>query len=43
MQKLVTLLMNTLYGENIRKSITAEKNCKSDYWMSTEYDEIVSD
>ena len=42
MQLLVKLLMNSLYGENIRKDI--EKfSCKSEYWMMTEYDERVKD
>ena len=41
MQFLVKLLMNSLYGAQIRKDIEAEFCCKSEYWMSTEYDERV--
>ena len=43
MQLLVKLLMNSLYGENIRKDIEEEFACKSEYWMQTEYDERVKD
>ena len=43
MQKLVKLLSNSLYGENIRKDIIEEYKCKSEYWMSKEYDERVLD
>ena len=42
MPKLVKLLMNGLY-ESIRKDITEEYKCKSEYCMGTEYDEIVLD
>ena len=41
MQLLVTLLMNSLYGENIRKDIEEKFACKSEAWMMTEYDERV--
>ena len=41
-QKLVKLTINSLYDENIRKDITEECNCKSESWMSTEYDSRVS-
>ena len=42
MHLLVKLLLNSLYGENIRKDI--EKfACKSELWMQTEYDERVKD
>ena len=41
MQLLVKLLMNSLYGENIRKDIEEKLACKSEYWMQTEYDERV--
>ena len=43
MQLLVTLLMNSLYGENIRNYIEEKFACKSEYWMQTEYDERVKD
>ena len=38
MELLVELLMNSLYGEQIRKDIEEEYTCKSEYWMLTEYD-----
>ena len=43
MQLLVKLIMNALYGEFLRKDITESYQCKSEMWMQTEYDEIVSD
>ena len=43
MEKLVKLLMNSLYGENIRKDINEKYSCKSEHWMSTQYDENVLD
>ena len=43
MQLLVKLLMNSLYGENIRKDIEEKFTCKSEMWMQTEYDERVKD
>ena len=43
MQLLVKRLMNSLYGENIRKDIEEKFACKSEYWMQTEYDEQVKD
>ena len=43
MHLLVKLLMNSLYGENIRKDIEEKFACKSEYWMQTEYDERVKD
>ena len=41
LQLLVKLLLNSLYGENIRKDIQEKIACKSGYWMQTEYDERV--
>ena len=41
MQLLVKLLMNSLYGENIRKDIEEKYVCKLQLWMETEYDERV--
>ena len=43
MHLLVKLLMNSLYGENIRKDIEEKFSCKSEYWMQSEYDERVKD
>ena len=43
MQLLVKLLMNSLYGENIRKDIEEKFACKSEMWIQTEYDERVKD
>ena len=43
MQILVNLLMNSLYGENIRKDIEENFACKSEAWMMSEYDERVKD
>ena len=43
MQLLVKLLMNSLYGEQIRKDIGEKFACKSEDWMQTEYDERVKD
>ena len=39
MQLLVLLIMNSLYGEQIRKDIEESYQCKSEMWMQTEYDE----
>ena len=43
MQLLVKLIMNSLYGENVRKDIEEKLACKSEMWMQTEYDERVKD
>ena len=43
MQLLVKLILNSLYGENIRKDIDEKFTCKSEMWMQTEYDERVKD
>ena len=37
MQILVKLIMNFLYGEQIRKDIEESYQCKSEMWMMTEY------
>ena len=39
MQLLVKLLMNSSYGEQIRKDIEEKFACKSEAWMMSEYDE----
>ena len=43
MHLLVKLIMNSLYGEQIRKDIEESCQCKSEMWMMTEYDERVLD
>ena len=43
MQKLVKLIMTSLYGVQIRKDIDQSYKCKSQHWMETEYDEKVLD
>ena len=43
MQLLVKLLMNSLYGEQIRKDIEEKFLCKSQMWMESQYDERVKD
>ena len=41
MQGLVELILNSLYGENVRRDIDQEYSIKSEYWMQTQYDENV--
>ena len=41
MQDLIKLVMNSLYGVQIRRDIDEFYKCKSEHWMRTEYDEIV--
>ena len=43
MQRLVKLIMNSLYGVQIRKDIDQSYKCKSQHWKETEYDEDVLD
>ena len=43
MQELVKLIMNSLYGVQIRKDINESYSCKSETWMKTEFDENVLD
>ena len=43
MQGLVKLIINNLYGVQIRKDINESCKCKSQKWMETEYDENVID
>ena len=43
MQKLVKLIMNSLYGIEIRKDVDQLYKCKSHHWMETEYDKNVLD
>ena len=39
MELLVKLIMNSLYGEQLRKDIEESYECKSEAWMMAEYDE----
>ena len=41
MQGLVKLLMNSLYGVQIRRDIAQSYKCKSQHWKETEYDDNV--
>ena len=41
MQTLVQLIMNSLYGVQIRRDINEFHRCKTELWMKTEYDENV--
>ena len=43
MQLLVKFLLNSLYGENIRKDFEEKFACKPQAWMMSEYDEQVND
>ena len=43
MQGLVKLIMNSLYGVQIRKDYNESYYCKSETWMKTEFDENVLD
>ena len=43
MQGLVKLIMNSLYGVQIRRDIIESYYCKSEIWMKTEFDENVLD
>ena len=43
MQLLVILIMNSLYGEFLRKDIDENFECKPETWMMFEYDERVLD
>ena len=43
MQGLVKLIMNSLYGVQMRKDINESYSCKSETWMKTEFDENVLD
>ena len=43
MQLLAKLIMNSLYGEQIRKYTEVSYQCKSEMWIMTEYDERVLD
>ena len=39
LQRLIKLVMNSLYGVQIGRNITESFSCKSETWMKTEFDE----
>ena len=41
MQRLVKLIINSLYGVQIRKDTNESYYCKSEIWMKTDFDENV--
>ena len=43
MQLSIKLIMNTLYGEFLRKDFLEDYQCKSEMWMMIEFDERVLD
>ena len=43
MEVLVKLIMNSLYGVQIRRDIIEAHYCNSETWMKTEFDENVLD
>ena len=43
MQSLVKLIMNSLYGVQIRRDIDESYRCKYQHWMETLYDDNVLD
>ena len=43
MHLMVKLLMISLCAENIRKEFEESFDCKSEYWLMSEYDERVKD
>ena len=43
MQLLVNVLMNSLFGEQIRKDFEESVACISEVWLMSEYDERVKD
>ena len=43
LRNLVELIMNSLYGVQIRKDIDDFYTCKAERWMQTEYDDNVLD
>ena len=43
MQGLVKLLLNSLYGIQVRRDIDQTYKCKSEHWMQTEHDDSVLD
>ena len=43
MEGLIKVIMNSLYGVQIRRDINESYNCKPEIWMKTEFDENVLD
>ena len=43
LQEMVKLIMNSLYGQTIRKDIEEEFSCKTEHWMKTKFDDRVKD
>ena len=43
MQGLIKLILNSLYGVQIRRDIDQSYKCKSQHWVETEYDDNVLD
>ena len=43
MQRLIKLVLNSLYGFQIRRDINESFYCKSETWIKTEFDENVLD
>ena len=43
MHGLAKLIMNSLYGENVRRDIDQEYKSKSEHWMQTQNGENVLD
>ena len=43
MRPLVNLIINSLYGVQIRRDINESYCCKSETWMKTEFDENILD
>ena len=43
MQSVVKLIMNSLYGVQIRKFFIEFYKCKAHHWMETDYDDNVLD
>ena len=43
MQELVKLIMNRLYGDQIRGDINESYSCKSETWMKRDFDENILD
>ena len=43
LQEMVKLIMNSLYGQTIRRDIEGELSCKTGHWMKTEFDDRVKD
>ena len=40
---MIKLIMNSLYGQTIRRDIEEEYCCKTEHWMKTEFSDRVKD